>query len=452
MPELPEVETVARYLRSALLGKTLTSYSLLFPSNFKGKDLLPALVGQRLQEIRRKGKFLIFEFDSLVLVSHLRMEGHYEVNASSSLLPYERLSFGFGKNILHYGDKRKFGTFDLMKKEDLPFFLPLLRLGKEPSQMEAEELYEKLMGKTLPIKSLLLDQSLLSGIGNIYADEILYACRISPRTKGKDISFIQCQKIIQESRRILDFAIENGGSKIATFETPNHLPSMQNHLRVYGRKGECCPQCGTRFTYRKIGGRGTTYCPVCQTSPSFVLGITGPIHCGKSTATSYFASKGYAVFDADREVKSLYRLRSVQAALKRVFGKEAIQKGAINAPYLREALASNVKKKREWENYLDPLLFKRAKEMVEEFPRVVFDVPLLPRSSLLNLTDAVIFLSSPEETRMRRLENEGKDAEALLSLNADYPMKKAAEIATFRIENSGSKEELFASLSTLPLP
>ncbi|MDY5441521.1 MAG: DNA-formamidopyrimidine glycosylase [Candidatus Enteromonas sp.] len=451
MPELPEVENVARYL-SSFVGKKVVSYCLRREKNFvEGKELLPSLIGNTLERVSRRGKFLLFSFTSFTFLAHLRMEGRFVVNDSSSVLPYELFSLTFPSFVFHYTDTRKFGTLALLPKGKEENYPPLLSLGKEPSEITPEELHQKVSSSSLPIKSLLMDQSIISGIGNIYADEICFAAKVSPKAKGKEISLSTCESILEEARRILDLAIVNGGSHIRTFVSGGTPAGMQDLLEVYGKQGKPCPRCGTPLTYQKISGRGTTYCPICQRSSSIVIGITGPIHSGKSTASSILKELGFSVFNADEEVKKLYKKSSVRQAMKKILGKESVLRSSLNLSYLRKVLSTNPKKKKEWEGYLDPLLLQEAKKFISTHPRVILDVPLLPRSSLVELVDVVILIRAESKHQRERLLVAGKDADAMMELNKDYPYQKAEKIATFVINNNGNIDELRTTLLSLPL-
>ena len=195
MPELPEVETVKESLRKRLLKKRIMEATIYYDNLIAYPDVASfkkEIKGQTINELDRRGKFIIFVLDDYYLLSHLRMEGKYFFKNSKDILSkHEHLVFKLDDDIeLRYHDTRKFGKMYLIKKEDINKIGPLKDLGLEPFSLELTSSYlkEKLRNKNLPIKSILLDQSIITGIGNIYADEILFLSKINPLKKGKDLS------------------------------------------------------------------------------------------------------------------------------------------------------------------------------------------------------------------------------------------------------------------------
>ena len=170
-------------------------------------------------------------------------------------------------NELRYMDVRKFGKMHLIEKNKIKEIGPLIELGKEPWDKELTVRYLKNMfsKKKLPIKSVLLDQSIIVGIGNIYADEILFKSGISPLRRCNKISKNQCDEIVSNTRKVLDRAYKLGGPTIKSFTSSEGVHGLfQNELEVHGKVGEKCPKCGNIIKKIRVGGRGTYYCSKCQ--------------------------------------------------------------------------------------------------------------------------------------------------------------------------------------------
>lgn len=268
MPELPEVRTVAKILKEKLLNQKLTDYKVIYPKTITPNSLnLDLLINQNLKDIRTYGKYLVFDFNEYFLVSHLRMEGKYFVKpASEKIVKHEHVIFYFGDMSLRYHDTRKFGRMQLIKPGDLDQVEGLSKLAPEPfdPKMTKEFLSEKLKKKSLPIKSSLLDQTIISGLGNIYVDEVLYASKINPLKASKDLTLEECEKIITNAIKILNEAIKHGGTTIFSYQAVGVEGHYQGKLKVHTKVGQECPLCHAIIKKIKVGGRGTYYCPSCQ--------------------------------------------------------------------------------------------------------------------------------------------------------------------------------------------
>lgn len=273
MPELPEVETVRRTLELLVIGKTIQDVSVFWPKMIKSPDepdeFVHSLKGQEILEMRRRGKFLIFYLNDVALVSHLRMEGKY--NLSDSGDPIEKhthVIFHFADHTeLRYRDVRKFGTMHLFKKGEELLHLPLLQLGPEPFQsgFTAGYLAEKLGKTDRIVKATLLDQTVLVGLGNIYVDEALFRAGIHPDRKSKSLSPKEIERLHKEIIHTLTEAVEMGGSTIRSYvNSQGQMGMFQQNLFVYSRKEEPCRHCGTPIEKKVSAGRGTHYCPDCQ--------------------------------------------------------------------------------------------------------------------------------------------------------------------------------------------
>ena len=458
MPELPEVETVRATLQQAVQGETIAKVSLFYPKLVEGDSeaFLSNLEGKQILSVTRKGKMLCFVLsDGFRLYSHLRMEGRYflgEPNEHERKFDLCEFDFDSGK-ALYYNDTRKFGRMLLIQEgEPSPFD----ELGPEPFDMSAKELLEKLSKRKDTIKQALMDQSLISGIGNIYADETLFACRISPFAPAASIDFNQCESILENSKRILSLAIEEGGSTVRSYHPQEGVNGrMQNELLVYGKPNFPCPNCSFPLRKKFLGGRGTTYCPICQKQEgrAFVLGITGPIHAGKSTAAKYFIGKGYLLFDADACVKELYSRKEVRKLIQKALGRKTFVNGEPNRGYIAQ-LVSDKEKKKVLEGILHPLVIDEAEKFIRqvgENQKVLIDVPLLFQSGMDGLCDAIILIDADLELRRNRIIQEGRDASSLMKLNRAYPLALARKKASWTIYNNGVLADFVSKLSELPL-
>lgn len=273
MPELPEVETVKEALNQTVKGQTIKDIELRYEpmvKNMSADEFKEKLINQTIQEVSRRGKYLVFHFDDYQLLSHLRMEGKYfYVDSDFELNPHVHVIFTLenGKRLL-YQDTRKFGTYHLYDKAiDLETTAPFQVLGLEPFATEFTPSYvkEKIQNKKKPIKSLLLDQTVVCGLGNIYVDEVLYRARLHPLTSSSELTDKDIENVVKYTVEVLARAIELGGTTIRTFRSSHGVSgTFQNELLVHQRKGENCYECHTPIEKIKVGGRGTYFCPTCQ--------------------------------------------------------------------------------------------------------------------------------------------------------------------------------------------
>lgn len=272
MPEKPEVITVSNNLRPRLVGKKITGCNvywdniIAYPTTDKFKK---EVIGQKILDVTTRGKFIKVLLDRDVLLIHLRMEGKFFFRKlSDPIVKHEHVEFILDEDTsFRYHDVRKFGKMYLISKAMVDKVKPLSELGVEfdDRNLTKEYLYEKIHNKKLPIKTVLLDQSIITGIGNIYDDEILFRSGISPYRKSCDISLEECDEIIKNTRLVLSEAIKKGGTTIKSFTSSEGVHGLfQNELLVHGKKNDKCPVCGSRIEVCRIGGRGTYYCTKCQ--------------------------------------------------------------------------------------------------------------------------------------------------------------------------------------------
>ncbi|MCM3402788.1 DNA-formamidopyrimidine glycosylase [Cytobacillus oceanisediminis] len=273
MPELPEVETVRRTLQELVIGKTIAHVSVFWPKMVKHPEELvqfkDALAGQIFQDIGRRGKFLILYTIDYALVSHLRMEGRYGLFLKEEPVDkHTHVIFHFTDGTeLRYKDVRKFGTMHLYAKGEEFKTLPLAHLGPEPfgEEFTAEDLAARLARTTRNIKTALLDQKTIVGLGNIYVDEALFRSRLHPERAANSLTKSELETLHKEIADTLREAVDKGGSTIRSYvNSQGQIGMFQLELYVYGRKGEDCKVCGSTLERIVTGGRGTVYCPACQ--------------------------------------------------------------------------------------------------------------------------------------------------------------------------------------------
>jgi len=268
MPELPEVESVVRGLRYPLSGKTVKSANLSAPDLYRtGSSPLPVLKGRKISTVERFGKAIRVNFESGgdVLVIHLGMTGNLIVekkNSRNSGRKHRHAVLGLDGGIrLVYYDARRFGYFWIGPGEGLG---DRLNVGPDPFQIRVPVFREMLLRRTAPVKSLLLNQKLLSGLGNIYVDESLFCAGIHPVTPGRFVAG-DARELLRQIRVVLRNAIRSGGSTIRDYRRADgSRGSFQNRLMVYGRTGELCLTCGEFIQRIVLGGRSTHFCPFCQ--------------------------------------------------------------------------------------------------------------------------------------------------------------------------------------------
>ena len=267
MPELPEVETVKNTLKKIVLNKTIKDVIIYYDKIISyplTEEFVKKIINQKINNIKRRGKFLMFELDDYYLLSHLRMEGRYYIKPLNDLkCNYELVNFKLNDMELRYIDTRKFGKMYLIKKDKIYNIKPLNSLGLEPWDLTIDYLKNKYKNIKTPIKTCLLDQSIITGIGNIYADEILFLSKINPYTKTNELNYNQISNIIKYTISVLDKAIKMGGTTIKTYESSEGVHGLfQQELLVHGK--DICSICNTTITKEFINGRGTYYCKNCQ--------------------------------------------------------------------------------------------------------------------------------------------------------------------------------------------
>ncbi len=271
MPELPEVETIVRGLRKQLVGLEFSDAEIRFAKSVRGEGgpFRASLRGKKILSLGRRGKNILFHLSGgAALVVHLRMTGRLQLFPRKT--PLEKhthavFSFRGHPDQLRFNDTRKFGRIFLEKKTDGDAVPSLGGLGPEPLEIPTREFIRRVRAKKRMIKPLLLDQSFLAGIGNIYADEGLHRAGIHPRRTSASLTDLELSRLYRALRRILREAIESGGTSVRSYvDSEGSRGKFQNFLRVYQREGEGCRRCRTAVIREQIGGRSSFFCPRCQ--------------------------------------------------------------------------------------------------------------------------------------------------------------------------------------------
>ena len=270
MPELPEVETIRAQLAPRLEGRTLTRVEILDPRLTRPYDLFEVaeeLEGDVIRSVQRHGKYLLLRLESgLGLLVHLRMTGSFGFTPVTHERAIVELDDG---SRLVSRDVRRFGTWLVLEEAELEPYLTT-KNGPEPlgPRFTAAWLAAQLGRRRAPLKAVLLDQRVVAGLGNIYADEALWQARLSPLRPANGLSPEEVGRLTRAIRAALRAGIERQGSTLRDYATPDGTSgSMQEEFRVYGRDGLPCPRCGTTIAKARVGGRGTWFCPHCQAWP-----------------------------------------------------------------------------------------------------------------------------------------------------------------------------------------
>lgn len=286
MPELPEVETVRSGLQSLIVGKVIASETHDTPKGFPNTtdDVNTFLIGARITAVRRRAKVLIIDLSSQYsLLIHLKMTGQlvyvgetrfgagHPNDSLVNALPDSstRVTLHFADNTtLYFNDQRKFGWVKLLPTIEIPNIDFMKRVGPEPLEdtFTAQDFKERFARRARTnIKAALLDQSVIAGVGNIYADEALWGAKIHPRRLVSSITDAEFEALYTELRAVMNLAIEKGGSSNHTYvNAEGKKGSYMDFARAFRREGLPCPRCGAIIEKSRVAGRGTHTCPVCQ--------------------------------------------------------------------------------------------------------------------------------------------------------------------------------------------
>jgi len=280
MPELPEVETIRRGLKDFILNKKITKIEVFCGKSFQGNP--KTAEGQTIKNIRRFGKALILDLDNdTSLMIHLRMTGqliydgreryaagHPSENFVAELPNKQtRVLLKFPDGTLYFNDQRKFGFIKSIQTSEVKNDSFIQKLAKEPWDMTTDEFYDKLQKhKNSCVKAAILDQSIICGLGNIYADESLFAASIHPGRRCGSITREETAELLQAARNVMTKSIESGGSTMATYVKADGTRGdyLDKFAQVFHKEGAPCPRCNTEIIKIRVAGRGTHICPHCQ--------------------------------------------------------------------------------------------------------------------------------------------------------------------------------------------
>jgi formamidopyrimidine-DNA glycosylase len=271
MPELPEVETIVRNLSSKLKGLEISSVKIIYPPVLRKKkpSLINDLKGRKVVSVRRRGKMLLINFErNLSLLIHLKMTGQllfYPREEPLDKHTHFILSFKDENKELRFRDVRKFGFISCIRNLDISCADELKNLGPEPLEIDFPLFKKLFQGRKARLKSLLLNQNFIAGIGNIYADEILFQAKLHPLTPASHLGDDDLKRLLKAMRDVLRKAIVHKGSSIRSFtNAEGKRGKFQNYHQVYGRESQSCFICGEKIKRLRLGGRSSSFCPRCQ--------------------------------------------------------------------------------------------------------------------------------------------------------------------------------------------
>lgn len=271
MPEIAEVRVVANALKKELIGKKIKKINILYSNivETENSTFIKTLTNKTFTDIKTYGKYLIFILGDYSFLSHLRMEGKYfYLPTKEEIKKHTHVIFSLDNNYdLRYNDTRKFGKMKLVKTESIYEDESIKKLGLEPDDENLNEhfLLQKFKNKKLPIKTALLDQTIINGLGNIYANEVLFASGINPLRPASSITKKEASSIITNTKNIITKSFECGGCTIRSYTSSlGVIGHFQDYLQVQSRESLPCFKCNTPIKRIKIDGRSTFYCEKCQ--------------------------------------------------------------------------------------------------------------------------------------------------------------------------------------------
>ena len=273
MPELPEVENVGRALKENLTGRRLTRLKVDFPGVLgqSTRATRKSLLDKKLADVHRHGKYMVLWFEGddgsrAYLMVHLRMTGQFFILDEFVPDKHVHVTFDFDGLDVHYRDIRKFGRLTLV--DDGEATAELAHVGPDMMKVRFPEWHKRIGGRKAPIKALLLDQGIAAGLGNIYVDESLFLAGVHPEARPCDLDEDTLRDVLKRGKHVMRLAINHGGTTFLNFTNFYGKPgNFRRKLRVYGRGGEPCRDCGATLEKTVVGGRGTVFCPECQGLP-----------------------------------------------------------------------------------------------------------------------------------------------------------------------------------------
>lgn len=445
MPELPEVETVLRTLEDRIKGQKILQVKVYWDNIIAYptvEEFEKEIVGQTFNNFTRRGKFLVFELDDYILISHLRMEGKYYIyQDEQEKSKHDHVIFKLDKCFMHYNDTRKFGKMYLYKKcEPLE---AISNLGKEPFDETLTGEYLKQFNKknNQYVKTTLLDQSMITGIGNIYADEILFACKLNPTRRSMFISIDKWDEIIKATRDILSEAIKAGGTTIRSYTSSLGVTGrFQLNLKVHANEGKMCSNCASIIKKQIYNTRGCNYCENCQKEESIKIAITGSIGSGKSTVREIVEKLGYKAISCDKINHDLLETKSVKKQISNILSCDV---NGLTNQYIASRIYSDDVVKKEVEGYLHKTIYEEIIKFYEENKneKIVFvEVPLLFETDYYKHFDYNILVKTDENKLIERLIKDRNMSKEEINkiLSKQLPVSKKQQLADMVIENNST--------------
>lgn len=455
MPELPEVETVRQILNTFLPKQQIVAVHVYKKRIIRGdvEQFINTLVGRTFGAVERIGKYLIFTFDNdLIMLAHLRMEGRFlHVAKDEENTRYAHVVFTLKDGSrLCYDDSRQFGHMELSTRGTYHQTKALLNVGPEPFTIDPKHLYEKLKTRKTPIKLALLDQKLMSGLGNIYVDEVLYLSKIHPLHPAYQLTFAQVKTLVRQSILVLNAAIAQGGTTVRTYAPANGKQGhFQQELFAYGQKDARCAICQFRIKKIFVGGRGTTFCPHCQQKPGAAktIAITGQKAAGKSIIAQYLKGQGALVFDSDTLAKELYQDKSIVETLEKKLGVSLTNEGHFDLRLLREHLLTFPQAIKIVNQYIHPRVKEKIKSIIDQNQNktLYFEVPLVFSVKINELFDYIIGVEVSLERQKENLAKRGQT----LGINPDAMYLKNRHRLDYILINDGSIDDLINKFKEL---
>ncbi|MCE5195846.1 MAG: bifunctional DNA-formamidopyrimidine glycosylase/DNA-(apurinic or apyrimidinic site) lyase [Negativicutes bacterium] len=465
MPELPEVENIRRsllpYLPSAPICRTeVLREGVIAPLD--AAAFASCLQHKTIVAAKRRGKYLqlCLQPEGCLLI-HLRMTGQLywlsaERKAVTPLLPHTHVILHFADgSCLRYVDVRRFGKIRFWPAE--PEDPGYLALGPEPLESDFNVAYLSRIcqNRQTPIKSLLLDQHQIAGLGNIYADEALFRAGIHPLETAGNLKFSQIRRLQAAITEVLQEAVQAKGSSMRDYLDVNgNKGSFQEQWSVYRQTGKPCPICGSLIERCKVAGRSSHYCPHCQAkqeAQGLIIGLTGGIASGKSSVVQWLAAKGAKIVDTDA---ISHRITADQSAavteISEAFGRDVLlAPGVLNRRRLAELVFQDPAKLARLNAILHPKIEAEMQRQIHEYRQsksglpLVLDIPLLFEAGLTRYCDTIWLVWLDRQSQLQRLRQRDQlsEPEALARLDAQWPMEKKKALSDVLIDNSGSWPE-----------
>ena len=465
MPELPEVETIRRSLEKVAAGRRITEVDVLLPRTIRFPEVEEFRLrvrGQRIFRLERRGKYLMLLLESgETLLLHLRMTGRfYRRDADMPPGKHVRAIFHLDDgSCLFFEDVRTFGEIHLLQPQERKAFPAFSCMGPEPltEEFDASYLYDAMQKSSQRIKSFLLDQGKVAGLGNIYVDEALFFAGVHPLRRAHTLNHDEAFRLWQAINKVIAEGIEDGGTTFRDYVDGEGKSGFhQQKLRVYHREGEPCLVCGTKIEKIRVGGRGTRFCPHCQPlrdGKLRLIGLTGVIASGKSTVSRQLMKLGAHVIDTDKIAHDLAKPhKPLWDAYREHFGEEIL---AEDGSLCREKIAARVFSDPEERRWIDgaahPLIAASVRKKIAALEKkgakfIFLDVPLLFEAGWNRMADFIWLVSVSKETQLARLmkRNGYTEEEAAARIRSQFPLEEKRQRADCIIENDGTLQETAA--------